>query len=140
VARITSVSSWLQEDARVGHLATVDARGRPHVVPVCFALVDGRLYTPVDEKPKRGVELRRVRNLRRDPAVCLTVDRYDEDWSRLAWTQLRGAASLVEDEDERREAIAALRSKYPQYRAMDLESRPLIRLDPERIVSWSASG
>jgi len=140
VARITSVSSWLQDSARAGHLGTVDERGRPHVVPVCFAVVGGRIYTPIDEKPKRGGELRRVRNLRANPAVCLTLDRYEDDWTRLAWAQLRGTASLVANPAERARAIAALRAKYVQYRAMDLESRQLIRIDPERVVEWSASG
>ncbi|HEV8634322.1 MAG TPA: TIGR03668 family PPOX class F420-dependent oxidoreductase [Chloroflexota bacterium] len=128
------------EAGRVGHLATVDERGGPHVVPVCYAGSEGALYTPVDEKPKRGDpgSLRRVRNILANPAVCLTVDRYDEDWSRLAWVQVRGRAALVEDPDERARALAALRARYQQYNTMDLESRPLIRIAPARIVSWAA--
>src|SRR5688572_13825314 len=88
---------------RLAHLATVDTEGRPHALPVCFALVDDRLYTPIDEKPKRGDPraLRRVRNILAHPAVCLVVDDYDEDWTRLAWLQVRGTASLVEDTAER---------------------------------------
>ena len=125
--------------ARVGHLATVDEQNRPHVVPVCFALLDGTLYTPVDEKPKRGGELRRLRNLRANPAVCLTVDRWDEDWTRLAWLQARGTASLVADPHERARAIAALRAKYPQYHAMRFEECPLIRIAVERTVAWTAT-
>jgi PPOX class probable F420-dependent enzyme len=125
---------------RVGHLATVDPDGQPHVVPVCFVAVGDRLYTPIDEKPKRGGELRRVRNLRVNPRVCLTVDRYEEDWSRLAWVQVRGRAGLVDDPAERAEAIAALRAKYRQYEQMKLEERLLIRIEPERVVEWSASG
>jgi PPOX class probable F420-dependent enzyme len=128
----------LLETARVGHLATVDEQNRPHVVPVCFALIDGTLYTPIDEKPKRGGELRRLRNLRANPAVCLTVDRWDEDWTRLAWLQARGTASLVDDPDERARAIAALRAKYRQYDAMRLEERPLIRITVDRTVAWAA--
>jgi PPOX class probable F420-dependent enzyme len=121
-------------------LATVDAEGRPHVVPVCFAYVEGRLYTPIDEKPKRGDprSLTRVRNLLRNPAVCLVVDRYDEDWTRLSWIQVRGRAALTEQAAERTTALAALRAKYAQYRSMDLESRPLIAIQPERVVAWSA--
>jgi PPOX class probable F420-dependent enzyme len=80
-----------------------------------------------------------VRNLLAHPAVCLTVDRYDEDWSRLAWLQVRGHADLVEVEAERAAALAALRARYPQYRAMALETRPLIRIVPGRTVSWQAS-
>lgn len=127
---------------RVAHLATIDDGGRPHVVPVCFACVDGLLYTPVDEKPKRGdpMALRRVRNIRARPDVCLLVDRYEDDWSRLAWLQVRGKAALATDLEERGRALAALRQRYRQYDAMDLESRPLIRITPEQVVGWTASG
>jgi PPOX class probable F420-dependent enzyme len=132
----------LLDGQRVGHLATVDRAGRPHVLPVCFAYVDGALYTPVDEKPKRGdpAAMRRVRNILARPAVCLVVDHYEEDWARLAWLQVRGTAALVDDPAERARALAALRARYPQYRAMDLESRPLIRVTPEHVAAWSAAG
>jgi PPOX class probable F420-dependent enzyme len=138
---LTPTQAAFLDERPVGHLATVDAGGQPHVVPVCFASLDGRLYTPVDEKPKRGDprSLRRIRNLLAHPAVCLTVDRYDQDWSRLAWLQVRGRADLVEEPAERARALAALRARYPQYRTMDLESRPLIRVTPERVVGWSAT-
>jgi len=130
----------LLDTQRVAYLATVDERGRPHVVPVCYAYVGGVLYSPVDEKPKRAdpLRLRRIRNLLRHPEVCLLVDRYDEDWSRLAWVQIHGVASLVTDPLERTRAIEHLRGRYPQYRTMALEDRPLIRIEPRRIVLWSA--
>ena len=126
---------------RVARLATVDEQGRPHALPVCFALLDGALYTPIDEKPKRGDprSLRRVRNILAHPDVCLVADHYEEDWSRLAWLQVRGTAALVADPDERARALAALRARYPQYRAMDLESRPLIKITPSRVVAWAAT-
>ena len=138
---LSSEQAALLDASRVGHLATVDEAGRPHVLPVCFAWREGVLYTPIDQKPKRGdpLSLRRIRNLLANPAVCLTVDRYDEDWSRLAWLQLRGRASLVEEADERAAALAALRWRYAQYRGMELESRPLIRIVVERVVGWSAA-
>ncbi len=127
---------------RVAHLATVDAAGHPHVVPVCFAVCGGAVYTPVDTKPKRvaPLRLRRVRNLLARPQVCLVVDRYDEDWARLAWVQLRGRAALVDDPAERGAAIAALRSRYPQYRDVPLEARPLVRVSVTGVVAWTAAG
>ncbi len=125
--------------ARVGHLATIDLSGRPHVVPVCFARVGTRIYTPIDEKPKRTDLPRRVRNVLARPAVCLVVDRYDEDWTRLAWVQVRGNAALEEGASERVDALAALRARYPHYRAMALETHPLIRIVPTAIVFWSAA-
>ncbi len=126
---------------RVARLATVDEAGRPHALPICFALLDGLIYTPIDEKPKRGDprSLRRIRNILANPSVCLVVDRYEEDWSRLAWLQVRGDAHLVEDDAERARALSVLRAKYEQYRPMDLESLPLIRISPLRVVGWAAA-
>jgi PPOX class probable F420-dependent enzyme len=127
---------------RSGRLATVDPRGQPHAVPICYALLDGVIYTPIDEKPKSGDprELRRIRNILANPRVCLVVDHYeDENWTRLAWLQVRGEASLVEDAAERARALAALRGRYRQYHAMALEELPLLRIRPTRLVGWSAS-
>lgn len=123
---------------RVARLATVDAGGAPHIVPVCFALDGDTLYTPVDEKPKRGdpARLRRVRNIRANPRVQVLVDLYDDDWRRLRYVQLRGRARLVDDGDERRCAVGLLRDRYPQYRAMTLEERPLIAVEVESVVGW----
>ena len=124
---------------RVAHLATIDESGQPYVLPVCYAAVRGVIYTPVDEKPKRVAAslLGRVRNILTDPRVSLVWDHYEEDWTRLAWLQLRGTAELVEAAAERAAALAALRDRYPQYRAMDLEPRPLIRITPVHVRSWS---
>lgn len=126
---------------RVAHLATVDEAGRPHALPVCFVYLEGALYTAVDEKPKRAApaSLRRIKNLLAHPEVCVVADHYEEDWTRLAWLQLRGAAALVTDPHERARALAALRERYPQYRAMDLESRPLIRITPTQVRWWAAA-
>lgn len=125
--------------ARVGHLATADAEGRPHVVPVCFAVASHCIYTPLDEKPKRvSVDrLRRVQNILANPTVCLVVDRYSEDWSELAWLQVHATASiLAAGNAEHEAAVAALRRRYWQYANMRLENRPVIRLFPVRYVSW----
>jgi PPOX class probable F420-dependent enzyme len=117
----------------------VDERGAPHVAPVCYVHEAGCIYTPLDEKPKT-VEVRslaRVRNILRRPEVALTVDRYSEDWGRLGWVQVRARAALVEPgAGEHQRAVKALRERYSQYRAMAIDSLPVIRLAPERYVSW----
>ena len=123
---------------RVARMATADARGRPFAVPVCFVYLNGRLYTPIDEKPKTGRRLRRLRNIEANPQVALVFDRYEDDWERLAWVLIRGTASLVTDEGEKAQAVAALRRKYEQYSSMALEQLPLIRVNPERAASWGA--
>jgi PPOX class probable F420-dependent enzyme len=127
------------ETARVGRLATADAEGRPNAVPVCFALDGDRVVTAIDEKPKTvGPDaLRRVRDVRANPAVALVVDHYVEDWSALGWVQIRGtAAYLAPDDDGHTAACAALRAKYDQYADHALDERPAIRIDPGRVLSW----
>ena len=129
------------ERRRVAHLATADGTGQPHVLPICFAVAGGAIFTAIDEKPKRvdASSLRRVRNILADPRVSLVWDHYEENWTRLAWLQLRGTAELVEAAAERAAALAALRDRYPQYRGMDLEARPLIKVTPRRVRWWANS-
>ena len=95
---LTTAQAGFLDAARVGHLATADAAGVPHLVPVCFCLLGGSVYISIDEKPKRTDRpLKRLRNILANPAVALTVDRWDEDWSRLAWVMLRGRAEILHD-------------------------------------------
>lgn len=130
--------------ARVGRLATVDARGWPSVIPFCFALLEGdepSVVSVLDEKPKSVPDagLARVRNIRTHPRVAFVVDRYDEDWSRLAWVQVKGDARLITPGDKPHpEAIAALREKYPQYRSMRIDARPVVLIERLRFTAWSA--
>jgi PPOX class probable F420-dependent enzyme len=132
--------------ARVGRLATVDARGAPSVVPFCFALIGSGqpvVVSVLDEKPKRvpDAKLARVRNIERNPQVAFVVDRYDEDWSELAFVQLRGRARLLPPGDEgHAAAVAALREKYPQYRSMAIEDRMVIVIEELRATSWRGDG
>lgn len=130
-------------DARRAVLATIDPAGRPRLVPICF-VVDGSrpiVYTPLDDKPKRVDDVRRlarVRDILARPEVSLMVDRWDEDWTRLAWLRLGGRADLLESTETRDHArvVADLRDKYPQYANHDLATRPIIRIAIERVSSW----
>ena len=136
-ARLRAVEGFLLAQ-RVARLATVDERGRPHVVPIVFAYAEDRLYTPIDLKPKTAAphRLRRVRNIAANPQVQVIVDRYDEDWATLAYVQLRGRAELLEDGDEHRHALELLERKYEQYAHLPLRGRPVIRVVIEDVVSW----
>jgi PPOX class probable F420-dependent enzyme len=127
---------------RVGRLATADARGNPHVVPVCFALEGDALYITIDEKPKRTVTrpLKRLRNIMENPAAAFVADRYDEDWTRLGWVMLRGHAEVLTDGSEHDRAQALLRERYAQYRSMQLAELPVIALRIVHVASWGKLG
>jgi PPOX class probable F420-dependent enzyme len=125
----------LLETARVAHLALLDDDDHPRVLPVTFALADGALWTAVDWKPKRAAEPARVRFLRRNPRTALTVDEYDDDWSRLAWVQVLGHVEVLEEGP----GLDALVSKYAQY-AERPPGGPFLRLKPVRLLCWRANG
>jgi len=122
--------------ARVARLATIDPDGRPHVVPICFALAEGVLNSAVDRKPKRSRDLRRLRNLRERGWATVLVDHYEEDWSALWWVRLRGRARVLEDGDESREALALLAGKYPQYRR-EPPPGPVVAVDVTEWRAWT---
>jgi PPOX class probable F420-dependent enzyme len=125
------------EQARVARLATVDAEGRPHVVPICFALHDDVLYSAVDRKPKRSPRLKRLENISANPDVAILIDDYEEDWSRLWWVRLRGRGRVLQDGAERKRALALLAEKYPQYRAQP-PGDAVIAIDLSEWRGWPA--
>ena len=124
--------------AHVGHLATANSEGIPHVIPVCFTCDGDTIYSVLDQKPKRAAltRLRRVRNIMENPNIALVVDHYEDDWGRLWYILLTGTAQLMLDGEERIKSIGLLRSKYHQYRDMDIDSNPVIKIVPSRVVSW----
>ena len=126
---------------RVARLATADAGGKPHAVPVCFAYTTGSAYIALDEKPKDVPpnRLKRVRNILENPEVVLIADRYDEDWDGLAFVMVRGRAELLEPgAGEHGVAVRLLRGKYHQYEAMRIEENPVIAVRAEGVASWGA--
>ncbi len=121
---------------RVARLATADRTGRPHLVPIVYALEDDRVYSAVDTKPKRTIALRRLANVQENPAVALLVDHYDDaDWDALWWARADGRGRVLEPEaPEARHAIALLRARYPQQVAVG----SVLAVDVERWSGWSA--
>ncbi|MGH2704501.1 MAG: TIGR03668 family PPOX class F420-dependent oxidoreductase [Actinomycetota bacterium] len=122
---------------RRGYLGTIGSDGAPRVLPVCFTWAGDVIWTAIDGKPKKAAIPERIRNIEANPEVSFTVDRWDEDWSRLSWLQARGAASVLADGPESRRAKDALRDKYPQYASTPLDG-PVIRIDVDRWQGWPA--
>jgi PPOX class probable F420-dependent enzyme len=128
----------LLDAARVARLGLIDEDGAPRVVPVTFARVGGALWSAIDDKPKRrpGAELARVRWLRARPRAALTADRYDDDWTKLAWVQVLGSVAVLEV-GAHEAVLDALAARYPAY-ARRRPAGPLLRLEPDRILYWRA--
>jgi PPOX class probable F420-dependent enzyme len=141
---LPAFAAELLYESRVARLGTADQTGQPLVVPVCYVF-DGRAcFSAIDAKPKRVAarQLRRVRNIVENPRVSLTVDRYDEEWSRLCWVIVQGRADILTDGSERASAVDLLRAKYAQYRVMglDREAATVIRIAPEKALCWRWEG
>ena len=124
-------------DARVAVLATVDPDGRPHLVPVTFAVDGDRVYTAVDHKPKTTTQLRRLANIERDERVTVLVHSYDDDWSALWWCRLRGRGRVLPSSEDSTTARKVLADKYPQYSDEPLTG-PVIAIDVDEWRGWSA--
>jgi PPOX class probable F420-dependent enzyme len=122
--------------ARVARLATVGARGRPHLVPIVFALANETIYSVVDAKPKCTTQLRRLQNVTSNPWASVLVDHYDDaDWSALWWVRADGTGRVLDLADaEARIAVQLLAERHPQQRA----TGPVLAIDVERWSGWSA--
>jgi PPOX class probable F420-dependent enzyme len=139
--KISAAVQKILKEARVARLATLDAKSRPHIVPVCFAYDGKRFYTAIDRKPKRvpPERLARLQNIRAVPRAALLIDKYDEDWTQLWYILIRGKARLIPTSAQKEHAwaIRTLRAKYPQYaRGMLAADAPIIRITPERTTWW----
>ncbi len=124
--------------AYVARLATVDADGRPHIVPICFALDEQTLYFAVDSKPKQTTDLKRLRNIAANRAVSVLVDHYEDDWDKLWWVRLDGVARVVTDEGEVKNALRLLAARYSQYRATT-PAGPVVAIAVAGMTGWSAT-
>ena len=139
-SRLSPHALRLIRSARIAHLATADRSGQPHAVPICFVFDDKYFYSPIDEKPKRTApaKLKRLRNIAENPQVSLVIDHYDENWGKLAYVLITGAARIMQRGQRYRRVVTLLRRKYSQYRTMAIDRRPMIVIKPKRIIGWSA--
>ena len=133
--------------ARVARLASITEQGRPHLVPVTFALDGDLIYSAIDAKPKTTRRLQRLANIRADGRVAVLADRYDDDWDRLWWARADGLAEILARPAAGQPPgpaglagpLELLAARYPQYRA-DPPAGPLIRIQVERWTGWAAAG
>ena len=137
---VTTKVKGFVRSARVARLATGDRNGRPHVIPICYAFDGKALYSPIDEKPKKisPLKLKRIKNIRANSRVAVVIDHYDENWKKLAYVLITGRATILLAGQKHKKAALLLRRKYPQYRRMAIDQRPMIRIVPTRVTSWGA--
>ena len=123
----------------VARLATVGPDGRPHLVPITFAVDGDHIYTAVDAKPKTTANLRRLRNIAGNPRVAVLADHYEADWDGLWWVRADGVASILTQPPEMAGPLRLLAARYPQYRASP-PAGPVISVQVARWSGWAAAG
>jgi PPOX class probable F420-dependent enzyme len=136
--RLSELPAWaleLVDTTPVAHLGLLDEHGYPRVQPITFVRHDDELWSAIDDKPKKRTPAR-IKRLQDDPRATITIDRYDDDWARLAWVQAVGRMSVEALDDQ---IIEKLTDRYPAYREMSPKG-PLLCLRPELVIWWRASG
>jgi PPOX class probable F420-dependent enzyme len=138
LSKLPAWATELLESARVARLGLLDQDRGPRVLPVTFAVASGAIWSAVDRKPKSTAEPARLRFLRNDPRVALTVDHYSDDWAQLAWVQVLAIVELLDAADAE-PGLEALAAKYPPYRDAPPPG-PVLRLEVGRCLHWRATG
>jgi PPOX class probable F420-dependent enzyme len=122
----------------VVRLGTADAHGRPHVVVVTFVVEGDTVYTAVDQKPKSGTNLKRLRNVAENPQVAMLADEYSDDWRRLWWARADGRAKVLAGQEQTVEPLRLLADRYWQYREAP-PTGPVLAVAVERWSGWAAA-
>ena len=125
--------------SRVARLATIRPDGRPHIVPITFAVAGETIVTMIDHKPKTTTRLQRLQNIAGNPSVSILVDDWFEDWERLRWARVDGTAQIHDGDEAWRQAREALMEKYPQYQDQPPEG-VAISISIDGVTSWASSG
>ena len=123
----------------MARLATADAQGRPHLVPVTFVVDGDTIFTTVDQKPKSTTKLKRLRNVAENPQVTMLADHYSDDWDTLWWVRADGTATLRTDEHQMAAPLALLARRYPQYRQAPPPG-PVLAMTVTRWSGWASAG
>jgi PPOX class probable F420-dependent enzyme len=141
---ITPVIEEFIERARVARLATVDYTSKPHLVPVVFVFDGKYFFIPIDQKRKtvKPQRLKRIKNIQDNPNVALLIDKYSEDWTKLAFVMIQGKASIITRKSQGdipvQGAYKKLTTKYQQYQKIGLSEMCII-IRPEKVSSWGAN-
>ena len=131
--RLSKKVAKLIASERVCRVATTGAEGRPHLVPVCHVLAGDKIYFG------SGDDARKVKNLRDNPQIAITVDLYSDDWSQLRGVMVQGTARLIERGPRFKQARARLYAKYPQYSkeaALSPSDSVIVEVTPTHVFTW----
>lgn len=122
----------------IASVATLDADGGPHVVPLWFVWPDDAVYVST-RRPSRTWT-----NAIRDPRVSIAID-VGRGWTELAGVSIVGRAEpMAAEHPGMRRPISAWHEKYRSLLAGEgfarfaeqVTSLAFLRVVPDRILAW----
>lgn len=131
--RLSKKVAKLIASERVCRVATAGSEGRPHLVPVVHVLAGDKIYFG------SGDDGRKVKNLRENPQIAITIDLYSDDWSQLRGVMVQGTARLIERGPRFKQARSRLYAKYSQYSkeaAISPSDSVVVEVTPTHIFTW----
>ena len=131
--RLNKKIAKLIAQERVCRVATAGSDGTTHLVPVCHVLAGAKIYFG------SGDDGRKVKNLRENPRIAMTVDLYSDDWAQIRGVMVQGTAKLIERGPRFKQARDRLYRKYPQYRneaAIAPSDSVVIEVTPTHVFTW----
>lgn len=125
------------ERSRTATMATLQADGRPHLVAMWYAVLDGEIWFETKAKSQKAV------NLRRDPTVTVMI----EDgltYGTLRGVSIDGRAEIVDDPETILRVGISVWERYtgPYTEEMRpfvdqmMNNRIAVRVVPGRLRSW----
>lgn len=112
-------------------LATVRPDGYPQATTVTYANDGLTLYFGCD------LQSQKVRNLKRNRKVSLTIDHDEKDWRKIRGISAGGTARIVDRRDRRfNRGLRLITKKFPQLGTLsdqDMERFALIEVTPKVI-------
>ncbi len=139
--KLNQKTKALIKGAKVARLSTVDQKSYPYVVPVVFVFHENSFFIPLDEKKKtvNSRNLKRVKNIEKNPNVTLLIDKYQNDWKKLFFLMIHGKAKVIDGNNKLIDKIHKLLvSKYPQYKKIGI-GNSCIKIEPTKVRFWSNS-
>jgi PPOX class probable F420-dependent enzyme len=132
----TEIAEFI-ERSRTATLATVSPGGRPHLVAMWYALLDGEVWFETKAKSQKAV------NLRRDPTVTVMVED-GQTYNTLRGVSIDGQAEIVDDPDALLRVGISVWERYTGPYSEDMKpfvdqmmkNRIAVRIVPERTRSW----
>ena len=125
------------ERSRTATMATVLPSGRPHLVAMWYAVLDGEIWFETKAKSQKAV------NLRRDPTITVMIED-GRTYDTLRGVSIDGRAEIIDDPETNLRVGISVWERYTgpytdemrPYVDQMMNNRISVRVVPSRLRSW----